>query len=90
MKVDAKYDWQALVLPSEKITLLKEVCNQVRQQYKVLYTWGFDQKLAYGKGVSALFSGPPGTGKTMAAQVIAADLHMDLYKVDLSSVVSKS
>ena len=89
MKVDATYDWEALVLPSEKITLLKEVCNQVRQQYKVLHNWGFDQKLAYGKGISALFSGPPGTGKTMAAQVIAADLHMDLYKVDLSSVVSK-
>lgn len=89
MKVGADYAWEDLVLPSERINLLKEVCNQVRQQYKVLYSWGFDHKLAYGKGISALFSGPPGTGKTMAAQVIAADLHMDLYKVDLSSVVSK-
>src|SRR5262249_51888411 len=51
--------------------------------------WGFAQKLALGKGLSALFSGPPGTGKTMAAEVIANDLYLDLYRIDLSQVVSK-
>jgi SpoVK/Ycf46/Vps4 family AAA+-type ATPase len=51
--------------------------------------WGFDQKLHMGKGLNMLFSGPPGTGKTMAAEVIARELELDLYKIDLSQVVSK-
>ena len=50
--------------------------------------WGFDRKLA-GEGIHVMFAGPPGTGKTMAAEVIAGELHLDLYKVDLSQVVSK-
>ena len=57
--------------------------------YQVFNRWGFERKLAHGKGISVLFSGPPGTGKTMAAQVLAHDLALDLYKIDLSRVVSK-
>lgn len=89
VKIEPHYTWDDIVLPEEKTVLLQEICNQVRQQYKVFSLWGFDQKLAYGRGLSALFSGPPGTGKTLAAQVIAYDLSLDLYKIDLSSVVSK-
>ena len=61
----------------------------VRQRTTVYGDWGFDRKLAMGKGVIALFAGPPGTGKTMAAEVIAADLALDLYRIDLSAVVDK-
>ena len=57
--------------------------------HQVYDVWGFHEKVAYGKGVSMLFYGPPGTGKTMGAQVIANQLSMELYKVDLSSVMSK-
>ncbi len=89
IKIDARYDWKDLILPDSKRALLLQICDQIRQQYKVFNQWGFDEKLAYGKGLSALFSGPPGTGKTMAAQVIANEIQLDLYKVDLSTVISK-
>ena len=55
----------------------------------MLGEWRFERKLSYGKGLSALFAGPSGTGKTMAAEVIANELQLDLYKIDLSAVVSK-
>lgn len=89
IKIEARYEWKDLILPESKRALLQQICDQVRLKYKVFSKWGFDEKLAYGKGLSALFSGPPGTGKTMAAQVIANEIQLDLYKVDLSSVISK-
>jgi AAA+ superfamily predicted ATPase len=89
VKLEPHYSWADLVLPEDKLTHLRELCSQARHQYRVLQEWGFGQKLSHGKGLSALFSGPPGTGKTMAAEVIAHDLQVDLYKVDLSGVVSK-
>ena len=55
------------------------ICATIRQRPRVYDEWGFDRKLAMGKGVIALFSGPPGTGKTMAAEIIAHDLGLDLY-----------
>jgi hypothetical protein len=88
-KVEPRYGWQDLILSEDKLTQLKEICSQSRHRYRVFSDWGFDRKLSHGKGLSALFSGPPGTGKTMAAEVIAHDLQVDLYKVDLSGVVSK-
>ncbi|MBM0745394.1 ATP-binding protein (plasmid) [Phormidium sp. CLA17] len=88
-KVEPRYGWQDLILPEDKLAQLKEICSQSRHRYQVFGDWGFDRKLSHGKGLSALFSGPPGTGKTMAAQVIAHDLQVDLYKVDLAGVVSK-
>jgi SpoVK/Ycf46/Vps4 family AAA+-type ATPase len=69
--------------------MLREICVQVRHRRTVLETWGFDKHLAMGKGVNVLFAGQSGTGKTMAAEIIAADLGLELYKVDLSGMVSK-
>jgi SpoVK/Ycf46/Vps4 family AAA+-type ATPase len=65
------------------------MCQRVAYRHRVLGEWGFDLKLSLGKGVSSLFSGPSGTGKTMAAEIIANELGLDLYKIDLSGVVSK-
>ncbi len=89
IKTEARYIWNDLVLPDEKVKQLKEISGQVRHYYRVFDEWGFDRKLSYGKGLSVLFTGPPGTGKTMAAQVITNELQLDLYKIDLSGVVSK-
>jgi SpoVK/Ycf46/Vps4 family AAA+-type ATPase len=65
------------------------VCLHVKHRRQVLDEWNFDKKISLGKGVSALFVGPPGTGKTMAAEIIANELGLDMYKIDLSTVVSK-
>jgi SpoVK/Ycf46/Vps4 family AAA+-type ATPase len=89
VKVDPHYGWDDLVLPQDKLVHLREICDQVRHQYLVFGDWGFGKKLGHGKGLSILFSGVSGTGKTMAAEVLAGDLELDLYKVDLSGVVSK-
>lgn len=89
VKIEPHYGWEDLILPEDKLTQLQEICSQARHRYRVFGEWGFGRKLSHGKGLSALFSGPPGTGKTMAAEVIARDLQVDLYKVDLSGVVSK-
>ena len=88
-RIEPHYEWGDLVLPDEKREQLQEICGQVRYHRQVFDRWGFGDKLSYGEGLSVLFTGPPGTGKTMAAEVIASDLHLDLYKVDLSGVVSK-
>ncbi|MBE9009096.1 AAA family ATPase [Pseudanabaenaceae cyanobacterium LEGE 13415] len=88
-KIEPYYDWADLVLPEDQEQQLRELCNQAQFHYQVYETWGFNQKFSQGKGLSALFSGPPGTGKTMAAEVIAQTLQLDLYKIDLSQVVSK-
>ncbi|HBA55061.1 MAG TPA: hypothetical protein DCZ04_11570, partial [Syntrophorhabdus aromaticivorans] len=88
-KGKAGYSWDDLVLPDDKLAQLKEIYNQLKHRYRVFGEWGFGAKLSHGKGLSVLFSGPSGTGKTMAAQVIANDLELDLYKIDLSGVVSK-
>jgi SpoVK/Ycf46/Vps4 family AAA+-type ATPase len=89
LKVNPHYGWNDIILPADKLAHLHEICNQARRYYQIFDEWGFGQKISHGKGLSALFTGPPGTGKTMAAEVIAHDLHLDLYKVDLSGVVSK-
>ncbi|QZY57549.1 ATP-binding protein [Crassaminicella profunda] len=68
---------------------MKNACNQVKYRHIVYQKWGYEQKLSYGKGLSILFTGPPGTGKTMASQVIANELYLEIYKVDLSQMVSK-
>lgn len=81
--------WDDLVLPDDQIDLLVELIARVRHRDRVLRDWGFAGKVAKGFGVSALFSGPPGTGKTMIAGLIAKDLGLDLYQVDLSKIVSK-
>ena len=81
--------WEDVILPEDIVDTLSEIIRHARYRNEVFHDWGFDHKMTSGKGLSALFSGPPGTGKTMVAGVIAADLEMDLYRVDLSQVVSK-
>lgn len=88
-KVKPAYGWEDLVLPEDQVELLQEACTHVKFRHTVYQQWGFDRKVSYGKGLAMLFSGPPGTGKTMAAQVIANQLHMEMYKIQLSQVVSK-
>lgn len=88
-KITPKYRWGDLVLPSDRMEQLREICNYVKYRSRVYDDWGFDRKLAMGKGLSALFAGPSGTGKTMAADIIAGELGLDLYKIDLATVVSK-
>ncbi|NLW92100.1 MAG: ATP-binding protein [Syntrophomonadaceae bacterium] len=88
-RIKPVYTWEQLILPPETIGLLQNACNQMKYRYRVYGDWGFDKRLAYGKGLSMLFSGLPGTGKTMAAQVIAAELNLELFRIDLAQVVSK-
>jgi len=88
-KIDPKYAWDDIVLPADQLEQLKELCSQANHRHTVYGEWGFDRKLSLGKGLNALFSGPPGTGKTMAAEVIANALQLDLFRIDLSQVVSK-
>jgi hypothetical protein len=88
-KIPSSYAWTDIVLPADQVALLQEICIQVKHRRTVLERWGFDRRLAMGKGVNVLFAGPSGTGKTMAAEIIASDLGLELYKVDLASMVSK-
>jgi AAA+ superfamily predicted ATPase len=83
------YTWANLVLPAEAESQLRELCSRVTQAPKVWHEWGFDRTIAHGRGTTALFAGPSGTGKTMAAEVVAGELGLDLFTVDLSSVISK-
>lgn len=88
-KVPVVFGWDDLVLPPASKRLLRTACDQVRYRQRVYREWGFGAKLPYGRGLSLLLSGPPGTGKTMGAQVVAGELQLELYKVDLAGVVSK-
>ncbi|CAG0930529.1 ATP-dependent zinc metalloprotease FtsH [Thermoflexales bacterium] len=88
-RLDPKATWEDLVLPAEQITLLHQIADQVGQRHKVYEEWGYAAKMNRGLGISALFAGDSGTGKTMAAEVIANELRLNLYRIDLSAVVSK-
>ncbi len=88
-KVEPKYHWADIVLPGAVLRQVHEVYNAVKYRHVVYGAWGFEQKLALGKGLNSLFSGPSGVGKTMAADILAHELGLDLYKIDLSTVVSK-
>ncbi|MBD2440139.1 ATP-binding protein [Nostoc sp. FACHB-110] len=81
--------WDDLVLPEAQRQVLRDIAAHVRQRAKVYEQWGFGNKGGRGLGISALFAGASGTGKTMAAEVIANELRLDLYRIDLSQVVSK-
>ncbi len=88
-KVPAQYTMEDLVLPQSQKKLLLDACDMVKHKHLVFDTWGFSQKMAYGKGVAMIFYGPPGTGKTMGAQAMANELNLELYRVDMASVLSK-
>jgi hypothetical protein len=88
-RIDPGAGWEDLVLPEAQALTLRQVAAQVRHRARVYEAWGFGRPGARGMGVSALFAGPSGTGKTLAAEVIAAELRLDLYRIDLSQVVNK-
>jgi AAA+ superfamily predicted ATPase len=88
-RIEPVYTWDDIVLPEDAMDQLRELCARVTHGSRVLGEWGFGRKLSQGKGANALFAGPSGTGKTMAAEIIASELGLDLYKIDLSGVVSK-
>ncbi len=88
-RINAFYTWEDLVVEEETERELRLFCDRVRYRAQVMEDWNFQSRLAYGRAVSALFYGVPGTGKTMAAQVVANDLDLDLYRVDLSQILNK-
>jgi hypothetical protein len=88
-KIVPRYGWEDIVLPIDQLKLIREIVDTVMGRPTVLDDWGVGKKLASSRGVTVLFAGPPGTGKTMAAEILAAELELDLFKIDLSTVVSK-
>ena len=88
-RIEAVATWDDIVLPAPQLETLKEICSHVQQRQKVYYDWGFSSKSNRGLGISALFAGESGTGKTMASEVIANALNLDLYRIDLSQVINK-
>lgn len=89
MKIEPRHTWGDIVLPEDVKEQLVEVGGYIKYKGKVYADWGFGRKLSSGRGLNALFSGPSGTGKTMAAGIIASAVELDLYRIDLSGVVSK-
>jgi ATPase family associated with various cellular activities (AAA) len=88
-RLEPKATWDDLVLSDEAVGLLRQVAGQVRNRFRVYEDWGYAARMTRGLGISALFAGESGTGKTMAAEVIANELDLALYRIDLSAVVSK-
>ncbi|MEA3043925.1 MAG: hypothetical protein QOH47_1763 [Sphingomonadales bacterium] len=88
-RIEGRVGWGDLVLPPERIGQLREIAVHVRRAHQVNNDWGWAGRGERGLGVAALFAGPSGTGKTMAAEVLGAELGLDLYRIDLSRVVSK-
>jgi ATP-dependent 26S proteasome regulatory subunit len=89
VRVDKTYRWEDLVISVDGYHALIEMISYAKNAERVYEDWGFGAKHSVAGGISALFSGPPGTGKTMCAGVIARELDMELFRVDLSRVVSK-
>jgi SpoVK/Ycf46/Vps4 family AAA+-type ATPase len=88
-RIESANGWDDLVLPLSQLQTLRDIAAQVRRRSVVYERWGFAAKGRRGLGISALLAGPSGTGKTLAAEVLANDLRLDLYRIDLSQVVSK-
>jgi AAA+ superfamily predicted ATPase len=88
-RINADVGWEDLVLPPEQKAVLRTIALHVRQRHRVYRDWGFADRGGRGLGVAALFAGASGTGKTLAAEVLARELHLDLYRIDLAALVSK-
>ena len=88
-RIDPAAGWADLVLPAAHLELLHEIVNHVRHRTRVYERWGFGERTSRGLGVTALFTGESGTGKTLAAEVLARELELDLYRIDLAATVSK-
>jgi SpoVK/Ycf46/Vps4 family AAA+-type ATPase len=87
--LEPRVDWSDLVLPDEQLTMLHQIADQVAQRGTVYGDWAFGARITRGLGISVLLTGPPGTGKNLCGEVLAAHLDLDLYRIDLSAVVSK-
>jgi AAA+ superfamily predicted ATPase len=88
-RVESRAEWQDLVLPEAQKNVLREIVAHVRQRDRVYGDWGWSRLSSRGLGITALFSGASGTGKTLAAEVLANELRLDLFRIDLANVVSK-
>lgn len=88
-RIDTTATWDDLILPEREKSVLQMIATQVQQRARVYEDWGFANKSRRGLGISVLFAGQSGTGKTMAAEVLAKQFQLDLYRIDLSTVVSK-
>lgn len=88
-RIETKARWDDLVLPPQQMTALRMIVAQTRRRARVYEEWGFADNAGRGLGMAALFAGPSGTGKTMAAEVLAGALALDLYRIDLSQIVNK-
>ncbi|MDR1354226.1 MAG: ATP-binding protein [Oscillospiraceae bacterium] len=87
--INCHYTLNDLVIDESQKKILENACNYIRYKDVVYESWGFSSKISYGKGLSMVFFGPPGTGKTMGAQVVANELDLQLYKVDISQIANK-
>jgi hypothetical protein len=88
-RITTRQQWDDLVLEADPTAQLREISAQVAQRARVYEHWGFAARLTRGRGITALFAGPSGTGKTMAAEILAGELGLELYRIDLAGVVSK-
>lgn len=88
-RVSLAYGWDDIILTDLQKTSLLHACNYIKLNHIVYEKWNFKEKMPYGKNLSILLEGPPGTGKTMAAQVLANDLGLEMYQIDISQTVSK-
>ncbi len=88
-RITPKATWADIVLPEEQLRLLHHIADQVAQRSTVYNQWGFRQRSSRGLGITVLFAGESGTGKTMSAEILANHLQLNLYRIDLSAVVSK-
>jgi ATPase family associated with various cellular activities (AAA) len=88
-RVEPVAGWDDLVLPDAELTLLRHIVDQVRGRARVLRSWGLAERITRGSAVTALFAGGSGTGKSLAAEVIARELELDMYRIDLAGVISK-
>jgi SpoVK/Ycf46/Vps4 family AAA+-type ATPase len=88
-RVQPGFTWDDLVLPDDTMDTIKELVAFAKHRARLLEDWGWSRKLPYGRGVSAIMAGPPGTGKTMVAQILAGEMGYDLYLIELAQVVNK-
>ena len=88
-RIRARASWSDIVLPADSMSQLRELCQRVALRDVVMREWGFERRLSRGRGINALFSGPSGTGKTMAAEIVASELGLDLFRIELAGIVSK-
>jgi hypothetical protein len=88
-RIEPRRTWSDLVLPDGQVGELRALCRRVVNRHRVLEEWGFAGRLTLGTGTTALFTGSSGTGKTLAAEVVAHELGLDLFRIDLAAVVSK-